>query len=309
MKEIATSVISFPASFTAEEVKLKGMFEKLKSIRRAIAAAKSGQTATSREEVPKAERRTSVKRSIEEAEVTTEEVKRKVMAGAIIVNKVQSKQTFKRAKLLDKKHKDSDSVSSPTVFQPYSQSVFGDFNNDAPAERPERKPKRSSGGQPSLYDSFVGGGSLNDDDRPARAGNTLFVRAFDLTEDPLRKAFEKFGVVVRVELEDSRRRSAFVTFESPEAAEKALKEMDGNMVNGITLKVSYAKRQDRPWIRGTGRASAGRGSASRRPSSPPTSQPASQHAWANMAADATSTARKREDSRSLVTYDDADTFS
>uniref|UniRef100_A0A915JYH8 Negative elongation factor E n=1 Tax=Romanomermis culicivorax TaxID=13658 RepID=A0A915JYH8_ROMCU len=44
--------------------------------------------------------------------------------------------------------------------------------------------------------------------------------------------------------EDDRRRSAFVDFETDAQALNAIKEMDGNMVNGVTLRVSMARRQN-----------------------------------------------------------------
>uniref|UniRef100_A0A0M3ISV2 Uncharacterized protein n=1 Tax=Ascaris lumbricoides TaxID=6252 RepID=A0A0M3ISV2_ASCLU len=99
MRETA---INFPTSLSAEEKQLKEMFEKLKNIRRTIAAATRGTTNPSSGDQLKIERR-NAKRSLQQAEEATEEVKRKVMSGAINLKKVDEKSTFKRTKVIPKR--------------------------------------------------------------------------------------------------------------------------------------------------------------------------------------------------------------
>uniref|UniRef100_A0A183I1D9 Negative elongation factor E n=1 Tax=Onchocerca flexuosa TaxID=387005 RepID=A0A183I1D9_9BILA len=74
-------------------------------------------------------------------------------------------------------------------------------------------------------------------------GPCLYIRGYDLIADSLRNVFSKYGVVNRVFVEE-RQKSAFITYATTEEAEVAIKEMDGNMVNGITLRVSFARRQN-----------------------------------------------------------------
>lgn len=75
-----------------------------------------------------------------------------------------------------------------------------------------------------------------------RKGPNLYIRGYDLSADSLRNVFSKYGLIKRVFVEEHQK-SAFVTFSTTEEAEIALNEMDGNMVNGITVHVSFAHRQ------------------------------------------------------------------
>jgi hypothetical protein len=99
------------------------------------------------------------------------------------------------------------------------------FQKSDPPTTSNRKPTTINAqvdSQRRLYDSFVTGGSLHDDgdqdeggadgDRrqlPPTRGSTLYVRSYDLCEDPLRKAFEKYGKICRIDIAD---RQKFVYF-------------------------------------------------------------------------------------------------
>jgi len=87
--------------------------------------------------------------------------------------------------------------------------------------------------------------------RPRRSvsGPTkLFVGglSWDTTTDDLREAFSKFGTIVDVAVVPDRatgrsRGFGFVTFESPEQADEAVKQMHGAELDGRTLKVNRAE--------------------------------------------------------------------
>jgi RNA recognition motif-containing protein len=115
-----------------------------------------------------------------------------------------------------------------------SGSDLGDL--EAPSNQPEVKledvvisvaprPRRSTSGPTKL---FVGGLS------------------WDTTTDDLRTAFSKFGTIVDVAVIPDRatgrsRGFGFVTFESPEQADDAVKGMNGAELDGRTLKVNRAE--------------------------------------------------------------------
>ncbi|MCB0367002.1 MAG: RNA-binding protein [Bdellovibrionaceae bacterium] len=83
--------------------------------------------------------------------------------------------------------------------------------------------------------------------------------SYDLTEEQLRDLFAPCGEIRELKIvkdffTGKARGFGFVTFEKPEAAEAAVK-MDGQVVNGRNLRVSFA--QDRN--RGSGSYYHGRG--------------------------------------------------
>jgi RNA recognition motif-containing protein len=87
------------------------------------------------------------------------------------------------------------------------------------------RPRRSTSGPTKL---FVGGLS------------------WDTTTDDLRTAFSRFGKIVDVAVIPDRatgrsRGFGFVTFESPEQADEAVKGMNGAELDGRTLKVNRAE--------------------------------------------------------------------
>jgi RNA recognition motif-containing protein len=91
--------------------------------------------------------------------------------------------------------------------------------------------------------------------------NQLFVGnlAFSTTKEELEAAFSAFGTVVEVKIPIDRdtgrvRGFAFVTFETQQAAEKAL-ALDGTELNGRSIRVNVAQEKKT----GTGGGGGGRG--------------------------------------------------
>ncbi|VDN85828.1 unnamed protein product, partial [Brugia pahangi] len=94
------------------------------------------------------------------------------------------------------------------------------------------------------FDANSGSSSFSGFEQPKPCrGPCLYIRGYDLIADSLRNVFSKYGVINRVFVEE-RQKSAFITYATTAEAETAIKEMDGNMVNGITLRVSFARRQN-----------------------------------------------------------------
>ena len=80
---------------------------------------------------------------------------------------------------------------------------------------------------------------------------------FGATEDSIRRLFEPFGAVQRVNLIVDRdtgraRGFGFVEMEDAGAADRAIQELDGQDVGGRAMKVNEARPKD-----GGGRSSAG----------------------------------------------------
>jgi cold-inducible RNA-binding protein len=91
--------------------------------------------------------------------------------------------------------------------------------------------------------------------------NQLFVGnlAFSTTKEELEAAFSNYGTVVEVKIPIDRdtgrvRGFAFVTFETQQAAEKAL-ALDGTDLNGRAIRVNVAQEKKT----GTGGGGGGRG--------------------------------------------------
>uniref|UniRef100_A0A0M3IC24 Negative elongation factor E n=1 Tax=Ascaris lumbricoides TaxID=6252 RepID=A0A0M3IC24_ASCLU len=135
------------------------------------------------------------------------------MSGAINLKKVDEKSTFKRTKVIPKRRGNSsgNELLSPSTISLASPPFSSPFES---REQPQ-----------------------------INKGPTLYVRGFDLVADSLQKAFVKHGAITRLFVEE-RQKSAFITFSTTEEAEAALKNMDGYMLNGITLHVSFARRQN-----------------------------------------------------------------
>lgn len=78
-------------------------------------------------------------------------------------------------------------------------------------------------------------------DKP-KSGNTIYVSGNRLTEDYLHKQFDGFGKIVNISMEIEKGRG-FITFVRAEAAEQAIKELDGKTTGGVQLLVQLARRQ------------------------------------------------------------------
>ncbi len=70
------------------------------------------------------------------------------------------------------------------------------------------------------------------------------------TDDGLREAFERFGQIVEAKVITDRdsgrsRGFGFVTFTEAADADNAIREMDGSMLDGRTIKVNEAQERSR----------------------------------------------------------------
>jgi RNA recognition motif-containing protein len=98
-------------------------------------------------------------------------------------------------------------------------------------------------------------------------GNRLYVGnlSFNSNKDSLMQAFSAFGEITDVHLVSDRetgqsRGFGFVTMGTAEAAQKAIREMNGAMLDGRALKVNEAEeRQSRGGGGGGGRSGGGGG--------------------------------------------------
>ncbi|MCA9594692.1 MAG: RNA-binding protein [Myxococcales bacterium] len=101
-------------------------------------------------------------------------------------------------------------------------------------------------------------------------GNRLYVGnlSFNSDNDTLRQAFEQFGEVTDVHVVSDRetgrsRGFGFVTLGSDEAAQNAIREMNGAMLDGRALKVNEAEERQNRGGGGGGRGGRGGGGGGR----------------------------------------------
>merc|ERR1711936_1076968 len=93
----------------------------------------------------------------------------------------------------------------------------------------------------------------------AEQGCKLFVYGIDqgMQNSELQSEFDKFGQVVDVY--NTGKGFAFVTFDQKEDASNAMREMDGATVNGQQIKVNEAKPREGGRVGGRGGFGGGRG--------------------------------------------------
>ncbi|PIK52407.1 putative negative elongation factor E-like [Apostichopus japonicus] len=207
-----------------------------------------------------------VKRSADTNQEEAKEMAKKVMAAQAL-RQDNKGSGFKRSTNLERRLQNPDKAPA---FHPFSQAPTP--SNPSPTEEnsssssaEERKPAYKN-----LYDNFVSGGLRSqqnpyDDEKRERRGNnmekkrgnTVYVHGYGLTDDLCRKAFQAFGKFTNISV-DTKKNCAFVTFENIDSAEKAIEEVNGTMVENITLTVSMARRQplleaatdmNSPWTR------------------------------------------------------------
>lgn len=225
--------LHFPSNLTEEELMLQTKFSKLKRKKKALQDLKSPKQEVER--IPQAPKRPT------EARDAREVAKKLIKSGVITAPKTPKRpeQTFKRSRGLERKLNSTEKTISS--YQPFSATQEEEETETA---RPRVK---------DLYNSFVGAQetgerNANDAQSPSkqevkpRAGNTIFVCGYKITEDYLKKHFQSFGNIVNISMEVEKNHG-FITFEKAEAAERAISEMDGSMVSSIQLKVSLARRQ------------------------------------------------------------------
>ncbi|XP_012059098.1 PREDICTED: negative elongation factor E [Atta cephalotes] len=225
--------LHFPSNLTEEELMLQTKFNKLKRKKKALQDLKAPKQETER--IPQAPKRPT------EARDAREVAKKLIKSGVITAPKTPKRpeQTFKRSRGLERKLNSTEKTISS--YQPFSAMQE---EEETETVRPKVK---------DLYNNFVGAqntGERNTSDTPApakqeikpRAGNTIYVCGYKITEDYLKKHFQNFGNIIHISME-AEKNHGFITFEKAEAAERAISEMDGSMVSSIQLKVSLARRQ------------------------------------------------------------------
>ncbi|GFS23461.1 negative elongation factor E [Elysia marginata] len=276
------ALIHFPSSLSEEEETLKQTFAKLKRKKKQLASLK---TAAQNQEKETNHHNKTVSKpvatpSMNAADKATEQAKKLVQSGAIKVTELKEKSGFKRSKTLEKK-KDTEKPAAPVGFQPFISFTGEEEDDRGPPS------KRMKG----LGESFVSAGYGNRSyDRPVKEppkkGNTVFVHGHSINEDMMRKAFSTFGKIINIKMEKERN-NAFITFEKMEAADQAISEVNGSMVNSIQLRVSMARRQ--PSVDSMGDAS-------------------STASWTSIASNNSQKGGTHRDKRGVVTYDADDFF-
>ncbi|XP_064649570.1 negative elongation factor E-like [Lineus longissimus] len=271
--------VHYPQHLTEEEEILTKKYAKLRKKRKALQALRmpKADPVHQQQQAP-----VNLKRSATESEEIKEDIKKLVKAGAIKLESDREKKAFKR------RTKDPDKNPTAVGFQP--------FDEQDKVEPPVGKTKSMKG----LYESFIPEVTPEkeeprDQERDARErarserhsthdqtrkGNTIYVTGKRINEDMLKETFKKYGTIVNVNLETGKERG-FVTFDTTEAADKAIMEVDKTLVSGIYLIVSLARRQ--PQFEGT--------------------VDPSRASWASIAA-SHSQKGSHKDKRDLVTYDE-----
>ncbi|XP_015127214.1 negative elongation factor E [Diachasma alloeum] len=227
--------LHFPSNLTEEELMLQAKYNKLKRKKKALQDLKTPK--------PEPERMPQAPKRPTEARDAREVAKKLIKSGVITAPKTPKRpeQSFKRPRGLERKLNSTE--KTVCSYQPFSATQSEEEEAEA-AARPRVK---------DLYDSFVSAQSTEENPpavRPTpakiehkpRTGNTIFVCGYKISEDFLKKHFSSFGNIINITMEAEKNRG-FVTFDKPDAAERAINDMDGSMVSSIQLKVSLARRQ------------------------------------------------------------------
>ncbi|CAD6189296.1 unnamed protein product [Caenorhabditis auriculariae] len=147
-------------------------------------------------------------------DAAAEELRKKVMCGSFTLQKKNEKSTFKRSRGSDTR----TSLNSSQVGE--DGEIFDDPSPWSPS--------------PS---------NLADSDITRVRHNALCVRGIDLQSDMLRNAFTKYGKIMSINV-DNNHRSAVVHFAKASDAEYAMRKMNGQMLNGITIRVTVDRSHE-----------------------------------------------------------------
>lgn len=180
------------------------------------------------------------------AAANTAAAKELIKSGAIKL-KVETKTTFKRS-LAKKKREET---GKKPVFQPFNpgSASSSDQNEDPSPTKTVSDQKNPTSNNSSKttnnrkegYNRFSKENRKFDRSAP-RKGNTIYIHGYELSASLLEEHFTKFGKIIKVDIEQNSK-SGFITFNSFEAADKAIDKMNDAMVAGTRLKVSLARRQ------------------------------------------------------------------
>lgn len=124
------------------------------------------------------------------------------------------------------------------------------YRRSPPRDRERYRRRNSPPQSPRNKDKDAGGLSNPPPEHPdSNPGNNLYVSQIspDTREQDLKDHFSKFGELqdVRIVNDPHTRESrgfGFVTFEDPQAAEEAVKAMDGELILGKNIRVEKARR-------------------------------------------------------------------
>ncbi|KAJ7360388.1 hypothetical protein OS493_017021 [Desmophyllum pertusum] len=162
--------------------------------------------------------------------------KKLIASGEVKIKKDPVHREFKRAKGGERRPKDFQQLApSNRNEQQAHAAAMKNLYHESFVPSSATQNRRFSGGP-------GGSGRRSWSDEP-RKGNTIFVKGFGLTEKILQESFTKYGKVQRVNFEKEKSQG-FVSFDSCEAAEKAIDEMNGMMVFGVHIKVDFSRRQN-----------------------------------------------------------------
>lgn len=171
--------------------------------------------------------------------------KRKILSGELKIKKDNGQRAFKRAR--------SHVEKKPETEKPFSRRNLQETGDDRKHEIEQKQAVRPHGR--SNYDNFVPAGTLKDAASPDKVDHgrprfgdknrkKIFVAGHGLTESILQNCFTEFGPILNIHPELDRGQG-FITFATHEAAEKAIAEMHGEMVQNVILKVFMAGKPHR----------------------------------------------------------------
>jgi len=244
---------------------LQAKYAKLRKKKRQLAAVKNPDAAE------KAEKEAAKKAvSTTNAKDAKEVAKKLIRTGAIAAiqksaerEKTEKYGGFKRSQGLERKLTGIVGVgdNAKAGYQPFSAThgpgggfdTGGEDMNPEPIDPPPAKKSKN------LYESFVHARDReergltpagNSGEAAAgagkeggkRQGNTIYVFGYQITEEILKNTFASCGKIVNISMEVEKN-CGFVTFDKAGATEQAIAEHNGNVVEGIQLKVSLARRQ------------------------------------------------------------------
>jgi len=233
--------MGLPSKLTHEEQALLNKFALLKKKKKVLQTPKTTSIETSNKNTLKVLKKES---AIEKIKVKTaapkdakEIAKRLIASGQVKLNKSNENRSFKRARPHGEKKVKELSLSEAAFGskdqvnkidgikkEPYSNFVS---SNNQPNETDEPPPKQEF--------------RRNNFDRK-RQGNSLFVQGYGLTKAIMEAAFVPLGTVTNIFM-DNEKGNGTVTYHDKELAEKAMSELHGSMIQGVTLRVAYARRR------------------------------------------------------------------
>lgn len=245
-----------------------------------------------------------------EAAANTANAKKLLASGQLNI-KVEKKTSFKRSSNLKRRLNSEDQPKKPRLESTPSapsnlEGVFSDnVEEKLSREDFDSQPESSKNRCKKEYKrNFVRSASSNKpqssspDDRtissgsasggksfpvPPKTGNTIYVYGYQLTEEKLRGSFSKFGNIVDVKMKNDPGNSGFVSYDSFEAADRAIADMHESMLQDVRVKVSLARHQPLRHL--------------------------AEQRWKELSQQRSDNGSSERDSRSLVVYDDNDLFS